>query len=128
MSAATPYLQYDYWSRWFAMPGVLATALVPLLTALIAFLLFRSLRKGGERAPFFLTLALFALCFAGLGISMFPYIVPDSITIWDAAAPERSQVFMLVGVVIIMPVDPRLYRLGLLGVPRQGRHPRLSLT
>jgi len=104
VSAVTPYLQYDYWSRWFEMPGLLATALVPIFTATIAFLLFRSLRKGGERAPFLLTLALFALCFAGLGISMFPYIVPDSISIWDAAAPEKSQIFMLVGVAIIMPV------------------------
>jgi len=77
---------------------------VPLLTAAIAFLFFRSLGKGGERAPFLLALALFALCFAGLGVSLFPYIVPNSVTIWDAAAPERSQVFMLVGVVIIMPV------------------------
>ena len=49
-------------------------------------------------------MALFALGFAGLGISLFPYIVPDSVTIWDAAAPERSQVFMLVGTAIIMPV------------------------
>ncbi len=104
VSAATPFLQYDYWSRWFAMPGLLATALVPVLTGIIAFLLFRSLRKGGEHAPFLLSLALFALCFAGLGISMFPYIVPDSISIRDAAAPEKSQVFMLVGVAIIMPV------------------------
>lgn len=41
---------------------------------------------------------------AGLGISMFPYIVPNSITIWDAATPESSQIFMLVGVAIILPI------------------------
>jgi cytochrome d ubiquinol oxidase subunit II len=104
VSAATPFLRYEYWERWFAMPGVLATAQVPLLTAIIAFLFFRRLRGGATIAPFLLSLALFALGFAGLGISLFPYIVPDSITIWDAAAPERSQVFMLVGTVVIMPM------------------------
>ncbi|RJG51975.1 cytochrome d ubiquinol oxidase subunit II [Sphingobium terrigena] len=104
VSAATPFLQFEYWKRWFDMPGVLATAQVPLLTGIVAFLFFRKLRGGATAAPFLLALALFALGFAGLGISLFPYIVPDSITIWDAAAPERSQIFMLVGTAIIMPV------------------------
>ena len=104
VSAATPLLQFEYWKRWFDMPGVLATAQVPLLTAIVAFLFFHKLRGGATAAPFLLALALFALGFAGLGISLFPYIVPDSITIWDAAAPARSQIFMLVGTVIIMPV------------------------
>ncbi|MDF2640565.1 MAG: cydB [Novosphingobium lindaniclasticum] len=50
------------------------------------------------------TLVLFTLGFLGLGISMFPYVVPRAITIWDAAAPEKSQVFMLVGTVFILPL------------------------
>lgn len=104
VSAATPFLQFEYWRRWFAMPGVLATAQVPLLTLIAAFMLFRSLARRSERAPFLISLALFALGFAGLGISMFPFIVPDSIDIWQAAAPEKSQVFMLVGVAIVMPL------------------------
>jgi len=104
VSAATPFLHHEYWRRWFDMPGVLATAQVPLLTAIVAFLFFRALRNGGVAAPFLLSLTIFALGFAGLGISLFPYIVPDSISIWDAAAPEKSQVFMLVGTAIIMPV------------------------
>ena len=104
VSAATPFLQYEYWRRWFEWPGVIATAQVPILTGIAAFLLFRSLARGGEAAPFVLSLALFALGFAGLGVSMFPYIVPQSITIWDAAAPAKSQVFMLVGVGIVMPL------------------------
>ena len=47
---------------------------------------------------------IFLMGMIGLGISMFPYVVPDSVTIWEAAAPEKSQVFMLVGVAIIMPI------------------------
>ena len=51
-----------------------------------------------------LTLVLFALCFVGLGVSVFPWIVPHEMTIWDAAAPEKSQSFLLVGVAIMIPV------------------------
>lgn len=104
VSAATPFLQFEYWKRWFDMPGVLATAQVPLSTIIVAVLLFRALRRGRVALPFLLTLALFGLAFAGLGISLFPFIIPDSISIWDAAAPERSQMFMLVGTMIILPV------------------------
>jgi len=51
-----------------------------------------------------LTLALFALCFVGLGISMYPYIVPDAVTIWDAASPASSQSFMLIGAGLMLPL------------------------
>jgi cytochrome bd ubiquinol oxidase subunit II len=104
VSAATPFLAIDYWRRWFEMPNVLFTAQVPLLTIVFAFVFFWSLKRGRERLPFLIALVLFALGFVGLGISMFPYIVPRAVTIWDAAAPEKSQIFMLVGTVFILPL------------------------
>jgi cytochrome d ubiquinol oxidase subunit II len=104
VSIATPFLAFDYWRRWFAMPGVLLTAQVPLLTAVAAVTFFWSLRRRAERLPFLMALALFLLGFIGLGISIFPYVVPSAVTIWDAAAPAESQLFMLVGVVVIVPV------------------------
>jgi cytochrome bd ubiquinol oxidase subunit II len=104
VSIATPYLHYDYWRRWFSMPNVLFTAQVPLLVIVAAAIFVWSLRRGAERLPFLMTLALFLLNFVGLGISVFPYLVPRAVTIWDAAAPASSQRFMLVGVAIIMPV------------------------
>ncbi|MBW8745617.1 MAG: cytochrome d ubiquinol oxidase subunit II [Sphingomonas sp.] len=104
VSAATPFLAYDYWRRWFAMPDVLLTAQVPLLVAIVAFAFFWSLRRGAERLPFLLALGLFLLGFVGLGISIYPYVVPRAVTIWDAAAPPQSQLFMLVGAVVIVPV------------------------
>ena len=67
-------------------------------------LLLRALSNRNDHQPFFLTLALFALSYAGLGISMYPYIVPQSITIWQAAAPANSQIFMLFGVSILVPL------------------------
>lgn len=104
VSFATPLLHYDYWRRWFVMPNMIFTGWVPVLVLVTAFLLFRGLARRAERLPFLMALTLFLLGFIGLGISMFPYIVPQSISIWDAAAPEKSQVFMLVGVVLIMPL------------------------
>lgn len=104
VSAATPFLAYDYWRRWFAMPGVLLTAQVPLLVALCAATLFWSLKREFERLPFLMALALFLLGFVGLGISIYPYVVPRAVTIWDAAAPYSSQVFMLPGALVIIPI------------------------
>ena len=75
-----------------------------LITAILAYFLFRGLHKKHDAAPFLLSLGIFLLGMAGLGVSMWPYIVPETITIWDAAAPERSQIFMLVGVAITMPL------------------------
>jgi cytochrome bd ubiquinol oxidase subunit II len=94
----------QYRDRWLSMPNVLFTAQVPLLTAIAAFMLFYGLRKGWELAPFLLSLGLFLLGMAGVGVTMWPYVIPADITIWDAAAPEKSQTFMLVGVAITMPL------------------------
>ncbi|AVT78822.1 cytochrome d ubiquinol oxidase subunit II [Rhodopseudomonas palustris] len=104
VSAATPFLSYDYSQRWFAWPNVLATAQVPLAVAIVTALLLRALAQRRDYQPFLLTLCLFALSYAGLGISLWPYVVPRSITIWQAAAPENSQLFMLVGVAILVPI------------------------
>ncbi|TPG56558.1 cytochrome d ubiquinol oxidase subunit II [Sphingomonas glacialis] len=104
VSAATPYLHYAYWRRWFAMPGVLLTAQVPLLVVIAAIIFFVSLKRGAERLPFLITLGLFMLGFVGLCISTFPYAVPPHVTIWEAASPASSQMFMLVGTAVIVPL------------------------
>ena len=104
VSAATPFLAYDYWRRWFSLPGVFLTAQVPLLTLIVTVAFFWSLRRGAERLPFLMALALFLMGFVGLGVSMYPYLVPRAITLWDAAAPPSSQSFMLVGTAMIFPI------------------------
>ena len=78
---------------------------VPILVAAIAYMMFRSINvHAHEYRPFVLALALFALCFAGLGVSMFPYIIPTALTIMDAATPFYSQIFMFVGACVLIPV------------------------
>jgi len=104
VSLATPFLDATYYRRWFTMPWVLMSAQVPLLVGIAALLFWRALKRRQDAAPFAIALFIFLLCFAGLGVSMFPYVVPDAVTIWDAAAPERSQVFMLIGAGIMVPI------------------------
>ncbi len=104
VSLYTPFLDAGYFARWFSMPSILFASQVPLLTAIIAYALLRAIRRNREAAPFFLSLGIFILGMAGLAVSMWPYLVPASVTIWDAAAPERSQEFMLIGVAITLPL------------------------
>ncbi len=104
VSAATPFLEGDYWRRWFDFPGVIAAAQVPLATAIVTFLFFRALLKRQEIAPFLYALGLFGLCLIGLAISMFPDVIPGRVSIWDAAAPYDSQMFMLVGAAVLVPI------------------------
>ena len=104
VSLATPFLEANYWQRWFAWPGILITAPVPIAVVAVALLLFRSLMNRRDYQPFILSLLLFFLCFVGLGVSIWPYVVPQQITIWQAAAPEKSQLFMLVGISVLVPV------------------------
>lgn len=104
VSVATPFLSLQYSQRWFAWPNILFTAPVPIAVAAVTMLLLRGLTNKRDHQPFFLSLGLFLLSYAGLGVSMYPYIVPRSITIWQAAAPEQSQIFLLVGVAILIPL------------------------
>jgi cytochrome d ubiquinol oxidase subunit II len=104
VSAATPFLDAEYSRRWFSWPGVLLSAQVPILVVIVAALLFLSLRAKRDYSPFLLALGLFALGGAGLGVSIFPDLIPGKITIWDAAAPDTSLGFMLAGAVILIPI------------------------
>ena len=104
VSIATPFLDVEYARRWFTWPNLLLTAPVPVAVAAVTVLLLRSLARKQDYRPFFLALALFALSYAGLGISMWPFIVPRSITIWQAAAPANSQIFMIYGVAVLVPI------------------------
>ena len=104
VSLATPFLEEAYYQRWFAWPRVIFTAQVPLLVGLVAAAFAVSLRRRYERLPFLLALALFALSMAGLGVSVFPDIVPGAISIHEAASPDSSLIFMLVGAGVLIPV------------------------
>ena len=104
VSIWTPLAEPAIAERWFSWPNIAYLAPVPVVTALVAYGLWRAVERGSERLPFLLTMSLFLLSFLGLGISLWPHVVPPAITIWDAAAPPKSQGFLLVGVGIMLPV------------------------
>ncbi len=104
VSLATPFLDGQYYQRWFVSPGLFVTVPMPLLVAAVALLLWRSLKRDVDGHPFLYALALFGLSFAGLAISIWPDVIPGRVSIWDAAAPHSSQLFMLVGAGIMLPI------------------------
>lgn len=104
VSLWTPFLNPSFMQRWFVWPQLLFVAPVPLMVAVAAYVLFKGLRTRHELRPFLAALALFVLCFIGLLISFYPYLVPTSVTIWEAAAPETSLVFLLAGAAVLIPV------------------------
>jgi cytochrome d ubiquinol oxidase subunit II len=104
VSLWTPFLHPEFMARWFSWPSGIYVGAVPIFVALLAFLLLEGLRNAREVEPFIATLGLFILCYIGLGISFYPYIVPHSISIWDAAAPDKSLSFLLVGAIVLIPV------------------------
>jgi cytochrome d ubiquinol oxidase subunit II len=104
ISVWTPLAHPAIAARWFTLPNLFWFAPVPALVALCAWRLVVSLRGDPDAAPFVLTLAIVFLGYSGLGISLWPHIVPPAITIWEASAPPQSQGFALVGALLIIPM------------------------
>lgn len=104
VSLITPFLHPVYFDHWFSWPKVAFTSIVPILVVYTTYLLFKGLRDKREVSPFLASISLFVLGFAGIGISFYPHIVPPSLTIWEAAAPDSSLAFALVGTVVLIPM------------------------
>jgi cytochrome d ubiquinol oxidase subunit II len=104
VSLATPFLEEKYYERWFEFPGLLITVPMPVLVAGMSWLLWRSLQRDVDAHPFLYALALFGLSMLGLAVSMWPDVIPGRVSIWQAAAPYSSQLFMLVGAAVLIPL------------------------
>lgn len=104
VSLWTPFQNDAYFGRWFAWPTATFSVLVPFLVGLTVLGLFQGIAKERDVQPFLCALTLFVLGFIGLGISFYPYMVPPSLTIVDAAAPDSSLAFALVGTLILLPM------------------------
>jgi len=104
VSLWTPLAHPEIAQRWFSLPNFLFFLPVPVLTLLATLALVRALRRDMHVTPFLLALCLLFLGYSGLAISLWPHIVPPGLTIEAAAAPPQSQLFVLVGAVIIIPV------------------------
>jgi cytochrome d ubiquinol oxidase subunit II len=110
VSVASPLASPRIFDKWFSVPEIVLLAPLPLLSAaligLLAFVL-RQLPEAGERwalVTFAAAALLFALAFAGLAYSFYPYVVPDRMTIYEAAAAPESLIIILVGVAVVLPI------------------------
>ncbi|PHR61290.1 MAG: cytochrome d ubiquinol oxidase subunit II [Robiginitomaculum sp.] len=104
VSIWTPFLSPKIAAQWLSFPHIFFVLPVPILTLVLAAITAWGLTKRKDNVPFLATIGLFGLCFAGLGIGVTPYIVPHVITIQQAAAPDVSLSFMLVGALIFLPL------------------------
>ena len=103
VSLWTPLAHPDIADRWFSMPNLLWFMPVPILVLVTLYGLIKAVGRNAHYTPFLLTLLLIFLGYSGLGISLWPNIIPPSVSIWDAASPPQSQGFMLVGTLFILP-------------------------
>ena len=100
----TPLIGTHYLGRWLSFPAVIFSLVVPLLVLTCVAVIIFGLNRQKDTPPFLAALGLFVLGFAGIGISFYPYIVPPSLTIQDAAAPHSSLAFLLVGALVLIPI------------------------
>ena len=114
ISLATPWISERIFAKWFTLPYVVLLAPLPMATALLFFITHRSLARlpsrlaqgnaYGDWVPFASTVGIFILAFYGLAYSLFPYLVIDRMTIWQAATSPESLKIILVGALIVLPM------------------------
>lgn len=104
VSIWTPFMQPLVFHRWFTWPNMLLLSPVPVMTAALAWWLWRALGTKSDLVPFLAAMGLFLMCYLGLGISLWPMAVPYQVTLWEAAAGPSSQTFLGLGTMFLLPV------------------------
>jgi cytochrome d ubiquinol oxidase subunit II len=104
VSLWTPFIQPQIRERWFGGDHPLWLWPVPLITFALFAILWRSLARGRDNTPFFAALGIFAMAYLGLAISIFPMVVPYHFDLWQAAATPRSQAFLVIGTLFLLPI------------------------
>ncbi|BBD60037.1 cytochrome d ubiquinol oxidase subunit II [Nostoc sp. HK-01] len=104
ITISTPIIYESVRSRLFQQPLVYIFTLIPVLGVWLIWQLWQSLNRKEERAPFVWTILLFVLSFIGLGLIVFPYIIPTEITIYEASADPSSLVIMIIFIGFLIPV------------------------
>ena len=104
ITITTPIFYETVRNRLFSAPLVYIFAVIPILGIFLVWLLLQSLNQREERTPFIWTILIFLLTFIGLGLIVFPYIIPTKITIYQAAAAPSALVFMLIFIGFLIPI------------------------
>lgn len=110
VSITTPMMSVRIFEKWFSFPEFFMLAPVPIMTGILALGLYFTLSKlptpndNFSWLPFVMTIGIYCLCFHGLAYSFFPYIVPEKMTIVEAASANESLFIIFVGAVVVLPV------------------------
>lgn len=105
VSICMPFMNEQIKTFWFSFPNILLLAPIPIVTAGLFLMVWRDLhRTQAEYSPFLASIGIFLLGYLGLGLSLFPWIIPFKYNIWDAAASGPGLSLMLVGVVPLLPL------------------------
>lgn len=105
VSIWSPLTSDFIYARWFSLSHFFWLSPLPIATFILAAYGFLKLRdERAEVSPFLSVIGIFILSYAGFGISTWPYLIPHSVTIWQAAASESSLKFLLVGVLLLLPL------------------------
>jgi cytochrome d ubiquinol oxidase subunit II len=104
VSLWTPLTHPAVAARWFTLPNLFFFVPVPLLVLATTWAILSTLKRETHAAPFLLTLFVLLLGYSGLAISVWPNIIPPSVSIREAAGPPESMGFTLVGALFIIPV------------------------
>lgn len=102
ISLWTPLVNQDVWNRWFS--NIQVIWLLPAATLYFAWLIVRSVRRRQDGMPFIATMGLFVFTFFGLVVSKWPNVVPPDYTIWEASSAWESQLFLLLGLLFVIPI------------------------
>jgi cytochrome bd ubiquinol oxidase subunit II len=104
VSVSMPMMNADVKTLWFSLPNLFYLLPIPVLTACFFMMIWRDLHRGRECRPFFLSLGVFLMGYIGLGLSLWPWLVPFAVTFRQAAAAAASQSLLLIGTAIMLPV------------------------
>ena len=104
VSIWTPVAYPEIAQRWFSWPNFVFLSPVPIITILLAYTEWRALTEKHEHLPFFTAIALFAMSYLGIAISLWPMIVPHHLTLWQAASSPSTQIFLGAGTLFLLPI------------------------
>jgi cytochrome d ubiquinol oxidase subunit II len=104
ISISMPFVDQRVSDLWFSFPTFFYLLPIPITTGAAFLLLWKDLHSSHESRPFFISITLFLLGYLGLGISLYPWIVPFKFTIWEAASAPTSQSLLLIGIIIFLPI------------------------
>lgn len=104
ISVWSPFVDTAIWERWFSPNNFYKVITLPCMTAGLFVYFADCIRRKHEYRLYWITVLIFICSYCGFAISTWPYIVPHRITMWEAASPPSSQIFLLIGALFLLPI------------------------